>query len=345
MNRFTMSNLALLMSYKINRREIDKMADKLNIERSDNMQAATEEAVRVAAAQLMINRYGSPLEYLVDMNLYVGAAVNKRAQLVCFPAYTGVLPASFLPQYDQAMPGIRPLVTTGMPDIQVLHETLSYFSDFMFDAYYFAMSALAARHGIYIMAGTALYFAENELVHRAFLFNDLGDLVGFQDKISLNPLEQALRIEPASELKVFETAIGNLAILIGEDADYFETGRIAKNLGADILLCPTVFIKEQSSVDMALGPNMRSQENHIFCAQSVLVGDTGLGFSAEGCACLFAPNELLAHKNGIIAQTTGRFEPDIACATLNQYKIWNLQSPYTDDKNPELLRKYFDRLY
>lgn len=345
MNRFTMSNLALLMSYKVSPREIEKLADRLNIAPADNLDVVSPQGVGIATLQLMIKRYTSLTDYIVDMNLYIADAVNRRAQLICFPAYAGMLPITFLPQFEDALAKIRPQEDTGLPDIEKLHDSLAYFSDFTFDAFYHTMSTLASRHRVYIMAGSVLYFDDSELCHRAFLFNKDGEMVGYQDKISLSPLEQELQIEPASEIKVFETPMGPVSILIGSDADYYETARIAKNLGAQILLQPTAYNREFTPVDTALGLNMRVQETLLYGVQSVLTGDTGLGFAVEGAANIFAPGELLRSGNGVLAQTSGRFEPDIACAKLDLDKLLAIQNPYIQDVNPELLKKYIDRLY
>jgi predicted amidohydrolase len=300
---------------------------------------------RVAAVQLFRKSYTSIADYIVDMNLYISDAVNRRAQLVCFPAYTGVLPASVAPQFAAAKAKLRPRAETGLPGIDDFNDTLSYFSDFVYDLYMTTMSLLAAKHGVYIMGGSTLYYDRDEPRHRAFLWSDTGDLIGFQDKLCLNALESGLQIDPGEELKVFETPMGGVAILICEDANCFEPARVAKNTGARMLVSPSVFTREHTPVDMALGLNMRVQENIIFGVRSVLVGDTGLGFTVEGSGCVFAPNELLMRKNGLVTQTTGRYEPDVVCAKLDYDKIDAVQSPYTADQNPEFMRKYIDRLY
>lgn len=341
MSPFSLPNL---FGGHISPREIEKLVDRLDIAPAGNLARVSHEDVRVAVIQLFCKHYTTLADYIIDMNLYVTDAVNKRAQLVCFPAYAGLLPITFVSQFANIVPRLRRTAATGMPDIKELNDTLSYFSDYIFDAYFNTMSALAARHGIYIFAGSTLYFEKDDLRHRAFLFDNTGSLVGFQDKISLNALERELEIAPASELKTFDTVLGNIAILICEDADYFEPARVAKALGAKLFLSPAAFLTEQNPVDIAMGLNMRVQENYVYGAQSVLIGDTGLGFFTEGYGCCFSPNDMLMRKNGVMAQTSGRYEPDIVCARFNLEKL-DAGSPYTDDKNPELMHKYIDRLY
>ncbi len=345
MNRFTMSNLALRMSYKVSPAEIDKIIGRLDIEPADTLYTASAEAVNVAALQIMLKQYTTLAEYVIDMNLYVADAVNRRAQLVCFPAYAGLLPASLAPQFANVLDKLKVPDGAKIPESSVIYETLSYFSDFIFEAYFHTMAALAARHNVYIMAGSSLYFEEEDLVHRAFLFSNTGELAGYQDKISLNDIESQLGIVPASEIRLFETPLGRLCILIGSDADYFETARIAKGLGAQMLLCPTAYSGEYNSITAALGLNMRVQEQKVYGVQSTLVGDTGFGMTLEGGTAVFAPNEMVKHKNGVISKCGGRYEPDIVGAHLNLDRLTTIKNPYTQDINRDFMHKYVDRLY
>lgn len=345
MSPFSVSNLALMMGSRASPREIEKLVERLNILPSGNMERISSSDVRVAAVQLMRKPYASLADYIVDMNLYIADAVNRRAHLICFPAFTGLLPVTFLPQFATAIPRLRPLAETGMPDVSDMLDTIGYFAEFTHEIYFNTMSALAQKHRIYIMAGSTFCYDKDKLRHRAYLFNDDGDMVGFQDKLSVNGLEKALSVEPATEMKIFETTFGSVAILTCEDADYFEPARIAKNLGARILLSPNVSMQEYTPVRMALGLNMRVQENFIYGVQSMLVGDTGLGFQIEGSGCVFSPNELLMRKNGVLAQTSGRLEPDIVCAKISYDRLEDTGSPYTQDKNPEFLAKYINYLY
>lgn len=345
MNRFTMTNVALLMSYKVSPREVEKIVDRLDISPAEDVEITDAEEVRVAAVQLSLKRYASLAEYVVDMNLYVADAVNRRAQLVCFPAYAGMLPAAFLPQFDSALKAVRSPEPGGPPNAEALSDCLSYFSDYIYDAYYYTMSALAARHRVYILAGSALYYENDALCHRALLFDQNGDLAGYQDKISLTDLEQNLGLEPATEVKVFSSPLGPVSILTDSDADYYEIARVARSLGARVLLHPAVFVGEYTPMRSTLGLNMRVQENRLWGVQSVLVGDTGLGFAAEGACCVFAPVELTQNRNGTFSRSNGRFEPDILCTTLNLERPHQVRNPYRQDHNIEFLEKYIDRLY
>ena len=353
MKRTSPSGLPLMGLGKVSLKEVERIVQGLDVEPSDNLAVCSSEAVGVAALQMQVKVYDELAEYVADMNRYIADAVNRRAQMVVLPAFAGLLPISATPS---SRIHLERLISperedeedrdpTTLIDPQLLNDALAHLSDYTFDAYFYTMSTLAARHRVYIMAGSTLYFEEEELCHRAFLFNDEGALAGYQDKISEGYLEDALQIPPESEVKLFDTPLGPMSILIGSDAAYYEIARIAAKLGAKILLCPSAFVDAYDPVDSTLGPNMRAQENRIYAVQSSLVGETGLGFSLEGGGRIFAPNELLRGKNGVAAKTSGRHESDIAYLPLNLDKLDEIRNPYTQDINKEFMRKNIDRLY
>ena len=326
-------------------REIGKILDRLSIAPSGNLDTIDTEAVRIAALQVVRRRYESLTDYVADMNSYVEEAVNHRAQLVLFPAYTGLLPFSLLPRCEEELATLQIEEETGFPSAEAANRCLSFFSDVVYEIYYHTMSQLAARHQVLIMAGSTLYFDEEILRHRAFLFDDTGSLVGFQDKVGLTAFEQALFVEEGQEINAFDTPLGAVVLVIAEDIHYYETGKVADSLGAQLLLHPTAFAQPHTAVDAAAGLNLRVQENRFYGVQSVLVGDSGLGLLLEGPCCVLAPNALLPAKNGIKEQGTGGTARAVLCTRLNLEALTGIVNPYTDDANPAFLEKYIDRLY
>lgn len=340
-----MPNLPIFLSGRAPLKDITKIVDRLEISPSGNLETVSSEGVGIASVQFLCRRYTSLEDYIVDMNLYVSDAVNRRAQLVIFPAYTGLLPFSIAPQFENAFEKLRSSVVIGKPGAKALNECLSYYSDYIYDTYYAVMSALAAKHQVYIMAGSTLYFDSNELRHRAFLFDNTGGLAGYQDKLGLSRLEQELAIEEACEINVFETPIAPVSILIGDDVEYFEAARVAKELGARIIINPTIHSGEYTPADAAGGLNLRVQENRLYGIRSVMVGDNGFGSVMESPSCIFAPNSLIRAKNGILEKSSGRPEPDILYRSLDIDRLDSASDPYTKDTNPAFMERYADRLY
>ena len=344
--RSVFNNISMLMAGKASPKDIARVLDRLAIEPSGNLDTLPLDSVNVAAAQVLCKKYVGLGDYIADMNAYVADAANRRAHIVCFPALAGLLPLSFLPHFSSMLPQLQ--ITGGdIPDPERVRECLSHLSEIMFDAYFNTMSALAARHGVYIMAGSAVYLDEGEMRHRAFLFDHTGEIAGTQDKIVLSRLERALGITPGTDVKAFSTPMGCFSMIIESDILYFETARAAKSQGAQVILHPALFPGSYTPMDSAGGLSLRVQENSIYGVQCTMIGDTGLGVNLEAPCAVYAPNELLRArvKNGLMAQSSGKNEPDVLCATLDLEVIANIRNPYLHDRNPDLLGRYIDKLY
>lgn len=323
---------------------IERAVGALSIPPSDNLNMVRPDSVCVAAVKLALKPYGSLEEYVEDMNSYVSDAVNRRAHLVCFPAYSGLLSASI---DIRAWNTASRLFTHahGLPDVSGVYEALKKYSEQLFEVFFHTMSLLAAKHRVYIMAGTTLYFHQGQLRHGAFLFNHRGELVGTQEKLSLTPLELELNLEAGSELKAFETAFGPVSVLIGSDNAYYELGRIARGLGVRLLLNPACYPGRYAPTDAALGINMRAQENRVLGVQSTMAGDLGLGFTLTGPAGIYAPYDLTKHQMGIVSQTDTLPVPELACARLDLDRLDIVKNPYFQDRNLPFLERYIDRIY
>jgi len=335
----------MLMAGKATPREVGRILDRLSIEPSGNLSTIPNDSVNIAAVQLLRRDYHNLSEYITDMNSYVADAANRRAHIVCFPAFTGLLPLSFLPQFSGIKPEIQ-IRGGDSPDPAYLRELLEHYCEVMFDAYSNTMSALAARHGVYIMAGTTVYLDSGTPRHRAFLFDNSGELAGTQDKIAPSPFERTFGASYGNEIAVFNTPLGCLSMLIGSDVLFFEIARAAKNQGAQIILNPTAFAGNYTPMDSAGGLTVRVQENSVYGVQCTMVGDTGLGISMDAPCAVYAPNKLVRApvKNGLLLQSSGHTVAEILSATLDLEAISNIQNPYLHDKNPALLDKYIDRL-
>ena len=345
LRRLGLADLATMVTNKASLKEIEKIADSLHILPEANPPVLSSESANIAAVQLALRSYSSLTEYIMDMNRYIADAANRRAQLICFPAWAGMLPLSFTAPLGNILPALRPQGNSPLPDADALFSVLSRYGDLLLDTFTQMFSTLAARHRVYILAGSIPCFEGEELYLRSLLFNHEGEICGSQDKISLTPYEQEVGFSPAYELRIFETPAGTACILSGSDADYFELTRIAKNMGAQVLLGSRLFYREYGPVQAALGLNMRVQEAGLYGVQSALVGKTSLGFALEGAAQIFAPNELVRAKNGILVQSHTRHEPDVICAQLSLEHLEGPRTPYLQDKNSALMRKYLDRLY
>ena len=155
-------------------------------------------------------------------------------------------------------------------------------------------SALAARHGVHILAGSAILTDESgRLRNTAYLFGPDGRVIGRQDKTHLVAEETAMGMARGVEVRTFDTPLGCLAAPVCMDHTYWETARIATQAGARILVDPSF---ESDPAGYSVFKQLRGvwgrvQESPAFGAHCFLVGDL-LGYRGRGRSMVCAPLDL-----------------------------------------------------
>ena len=94
-----------------------------------------------------------------------------------------------------------------------------------------------------------------------------------QEKIIMTPFERDWGISPGGPLRVFETAIGNIAVAICYDCEFPLLTRALTEAGAEILLVPSCTEKISGYHRVRTGTKARALENTIAAVQSPTVGD------------------------------------------------------------------------
>lgn len=321
-------------------------ANRIRIVHSNNLETIPPDEMYLGVVQLSCKQCATVSEFVAGMNHFIATAVNQRAHLVCFPMYTGMLPVTLNSKHQTQFQELMSRSEDGKINLDRYSDILAYCSMDMIDVFHTTMSVLAKRYGVYVMGGTAVYRKHQQFHHRAFLFDDKGELVGVQDKLLEDPLGRALQVELGTELNIFSTPMGNIAILIGNDVESYELAKIAKNSGAQVILNPTA-ISQYNSIDASLGLNLRVQEQGIYGVQSTLVGDTGAGVVFDAPSCLIKPilDGRSKALNGITEQTHGRIRSEVLPLRLNLQALEIYQHDFRSDKNPVFLEENFNIMY
>ena len=213
----------------------------------------------------------------------------------------------------------------------IMHETFPY---------------LAKKYGMYIMAGSFPSPHGDHVMNRSFLFGPRGDLLGSQDKVHLTAVEYQWGLNRGSVFNSFLTPLGKLAMPVCMDATYFETFRILRGAGAEIVMIP-IANPEPYNYWLALrGIWPRVQESLVYGIKSAMVGEV-LGFTLTGRAGIFAPLELSPKGDGVLAEMEHPDREGLVTAELDLEALLALRQnhPYLEDQNPALIKKYFPRIY
>lgn len=244
-------------------------------------------AFMVAAAQFPVfspDRWAD-VETLVAQ--WVDAAVAHDAKLLVFPEYG----AMSLAHLDAATRGD-------------LHGQIAAMQTHR-DAWRDLHANLAARHGVLILAGSFPWrLDDGRYVNRAFLCFPDGK-VEFQDKCVMTRFErEQWNITSEPPLKVFDTALGRLAVNICYDSEFPLLARAACEAGAEILLVPSCTDTLAGYYRVKVGAQARALENQCFVVQSPIVGEAAWSPAVDvniGAAGVYGPPDRGFPDDGVIA--------------------------------------------
>ncbi len=247
------------------------------------------ERIRVASLQYFIRPVQTFDQFRDQVEALVETAADYKCQLLVFPEYFTVqlltLGQIRRPMREQ----IRDLAGQ-VPRFQEL------------------MSSLARRFRMYIVAGTIPVRDETNpdvIYNESFLFAPTGAF-GVQGKIHMTRFENDdWIVSPRSDLRVFETAFGKLAIAICYDVEFPEIVRAAARQGANILVVPSCTDDRQGFLRVRYCAQARAIENQMYVIHSGTVGSLPMVPAVSlnyGQAAIFTPSDFPFSRDGILAE-------------------------------------------
>ncbi len=328
---------------------IQRHLEKKRLQGGNNCDTIDVQAIKAGAVQIKLELCSTPLEYVDQMCRWTEAAASAGVQLLAFPENNSFQLLGLLPGIEKTAQGQG---EGGHGQGPGAGETPRLADVFRFAAPVFnavihqAFPYLARKYGMYIMAGSFPYLKGENVMNRSLLFGPRGEALGGQDKVHLMPLEHAGGLTKGDNFQVFATPLGKLAAPVCMDATYFETFRILREAGADIVMVP-IFNPEPYNFWLALrGIWPRVQESLVYGIKSAMVGEI-MGYTLTGRSGIFAPLELTPEGDGVLAELEDPHGEGLATADLNLKALWELREshPYLGDKNPALTKKYFPGIY
>ena len=230
-------------------------------------------------------------DYAENIETWVAEAAGQGAQLLLFPEY-GAMELAMLDGAAVAADQERSLraVSDRMPDADDLHADLS------------------AKYNVHICAATGPVFDDTistRPVNRARLFSPTGGRV-HQDKQIMTRYERdPMDMAPCQPLKLFDTALGKIAILTCYDSEFPLLGRAVSE--ADILLVPSCTEALSGYWRVRIGAMARALENQCVSVMSSLVGLaewTDVADTTTGMGGIFGPPDIGFPDTGVLAEGT-----------------------------------------
>lgn len=244
--------------------------------------------IRLAACQYAIELHETWDAYADHLQGLCAEAVAAGARLLLLPEYAGLVLSGQLRGEQRgdllgSIAGIQPLI----------------------GAWAALCERMARRWGIYLQPGSVpVLDNDGAYRNRAWLFGPEGPL-GYQDKLMMTRFErEQCGISAGQGLRVFDTALGRVGILICYDNEFPVLARQLAELGADLILAPSCTDTEAGYHRVRIGAQARALENQIAVLQSPTVGLAAWSPALDeniGRAGLFVPPDHGMPGDGVVA--------------------------------------------
>ena len=344
---------------KISLERIEKYCQQLRIERGGLSEDIDPDDIRVSCVQRQIHPVNSIERYIDMLCGFVDQAVKEDSYLIIFPENNffdlfGLIPGfNFLNKLlnkkaikakdrekdreeKSHLKGNNNFLTTVFKGVAKPIEA----------GIKRIVSLLAKEYGIYIYTGSYILKEKEEIYSAGSLFDPEGNLIGTQKKMYLTDFEVKIGIKRASKMEVYSLPFGKVVCPICMDATYFETFRIAREIGADMVILPIANLEEYSTWKALRGIWPRVQESYLYGLKSSLNGWIA-GMHFTGKAGIFAPLLMTEKKDGILSLSPSYEGNHLITANLNLKRLYEARekAEYQEDRNPEFEEKYIERTY
>ncbi|WP_378947955.1 carbon-nitrogen hydrolase family protein [Paracoccus sp. R86501] len=272
--------------------------------------------MKIATAAYPIDWFDSFDDYRAKISRWVADA--QGADLLVFPEYAAMELASL---------GGRDVAG----DLEASLHQVARHADAVRDLHL----ELAAAHGCHILGGSGPVFDGPRPVNRAVLYSPHG-VIGHQDKQIMTRFEREdWDVTGAPGLRVFDTALGRIGILICYDSEFPLLGRVLAEAGAELLLVPSCTDTVAGFHRVRIGAMARALESQCIVVQAPTVGDCNWMPALDenrGRAAIYGPPDGFWPETGIIAEgpmnATGWVQADVDLTRVRQSRAEGAVLPF-----------------
>ena len=277
--------------------------------------------VRLGLVQWQMRSYKNIDELFTQAEYFVDAVSSYKSDFALFPEFfNGPLLAQFNDMREAD--AMRALA-------QFTPEICNRFHE------------MAIRYNVNIITGSLPSIENGRLHNIGFLCHRNGKLDKYE-KIHVTPDEESFwGLEGGRSLKVFETDIGKVGILICYDVEFPELSRLLADQGMQILFVPFLTDTQNAYMRVRCTAQARAIENECYVAISGSVGNLPKVENMDmqySQAAVFTPCDFAFPSNGIKSEATPNTEmilvADVDLSLLNELhsfgSVRNLRDRRTD---------------
>ncbi len=247
--------------------------------------------VRLGVVQWQMRLFGSLEEFLQQVEFFVDTVAGYQSDLVLFPEFFNAPLMAPFRQEDPAE-AMRSLAEHTVP----IRE---------------ALTRMALAYNINIVAGSLPEYRDQKLYNVSFLCRRDGTWDA-QYKLHITPDEaSSWGLQGGDGLKVFDTDVGKIGILICYDVEFPELARHLVDRGMNLLLVPYWTDTKNGYLRVRRCAQARAIENECYVAISGSVGNIPRIENVDiqySQAAIFTPSDFAFPHDAIAAEATPNTE-------------------------------------
>lgn len=277
--------------------------------------------IRVATLQYFIRPVERFEQFADQVEALVWTAADYKANLLVFPEY---FTCQLLTLNDIRRP---------------IKEQIRHLAKFE-DEIVALMKRLAKQSGMYIVGGSLPAMDppdEVTVYNECYIYGPNGEW-DVQGKLHMTRFEkEEWVVSPHRKFKIFDTAIGKIAITICYDVEFPELARAAAREGAYLLVVPSCTDERQGYLRVRYCAQARAIENQMYVIHACTVGSlpqvpaVSLNY---GQASILTPSDFPFARDGILAEGNVNQEMmvigELNLATIRESRERGTVLPLTD---------------
>jgi predicted amidohydrolase/ribosomal protein S18 acetylase RimI-like enzyme len=290
-------------------------------EEKKNLYDKTKTHPRLGLVQWQMRSIEKIEDLFEQIEFFVDAVSSFEASFVLFPEFIN---APLMMQFND------------LPESEAIRKLATYTDDFLKK-----FSDLAVSYNINIITGSMPYMEDRLLYSICYLCRRDGSHESYK-KIHIAPGEvKHWGMVGGDELKAFDTDCGKIGILISDDVEYPELGRLYADQGVNILFVPFTSATPNDYQRIRCCSQARAIENECYIAIAGSVGnlpkvsnmDTNFAQSA-----VFSPSDFAFPINSTISEAS----PNTEMTLVADVDLTLLRELHLDGSSRNLLDRRTD---
>lgn len=257
---------------------------------------AAKAVVRIGALQWQMRQVPSFDVFREQVEYFVDVVARYKADFVVFPEYFNAPLMSLSGGRDDA------------DAIRKLAEYTSELNEFL--------QSLAVRYNTNIVAGSMPEYKNMVLRNVSNLFRRDGTS-DHQYKLHITPDEsQCWGLQGGTDLRVFDTDVGKIGILVCYDVEFPELSRLQADLGMKILFVPYWTDTKSAYLRVRRCAQARAIENECYVVITGSVGNIPNIHNMDiqySQSAVFSPSDFAFPHDAVIAEATPNTEMSLIC--------------------------------